>query len=57
MNINADRQLNMYGLTLASRYIHYSDIIAHNTVYLCLVVAFVNSHLTQDVKHINWETL
>jgi len=23
MNINADRQLNVYGLTLASRYTHY----------------------------------
>jgi hypothetical protein len=47
MNVNADRQLNMYGLTLVSRDNHYSDVIAHNTVYLCPVIAFGNSHLTQ----------
>jgi len=57
MNINEDRQLNMYGLILASRDTHYSDTIAHNTVYLRPVVVFVNSHLTQAVQHINWEKL
>ena len=57
MNINADKQLNMYRLTLAFRYTHYSDIITLNTVYLRLVVAFVNSHLTQNVQHTNWERL
>ena len=57
MNINADRQLNMYGLTLASRDTHYSYTIAHNAAYLCPIVVFVNSHLTLAVQHINWERL
>jgi hypothetical protein len=47
MNINADRQLNMYGLTLAPMYTHYSDIVAHNSV---LISGSCVCELTSDTR-------